>query len=154
MSIPELFIRRPVATTLTMVGILLFGLVGYEALPVCDLPNVDYPTLQVQASLLRADPDKIRAVGPFTLDNRISNIAGLDSMISQNTLGQTRITLQFNLRRSLDGAAQDVQNSISQASGLLPQSMPAPPSIRKVNPADQPVLQLALSSTTLSLSTV
>jgi HAE1 family hydrophobic/amphiphilic exporter-1 len=154
MSIPELFIRRPVATTLTMVGILLFGLVGYEALPVSDLPNVDYPTLQVQASLPGANPDTMGAAVALPLEKQFSTIAGLDSMISQNTLGQTRITLQFNLRRSLDGAAQDVQNSISQASRLLPQNMPAPPSIRKVNPADQPVLQLALSSTTLPLSTV
>src|SRR6516165_8614195 len=154
MSIPELFIRRPVATTLTMVGILLFGLVGYEALPVSDLPNVDYPTLQVQASLPGANPDTMGAAVALPLEKQFSTIAGLDSMVSQNTLGNTRITLQFNLRRSLDGAAQDVQNSISQASRLLPQNMPAPPAIRKVNPADQPVLQLALSSSTLPLSTV
>jgi HAE1 family hydrophobic/amphiphilic exporter-1 len=154
MSIPELFIRRPVATTLTMVGILLFGLVGYEALPVSDLPNVDYPTLQVQASLPGANPDTMGAAVALPLEKQFSTIAGLDSMVSQNTLGNTRITLQFNLKRSLDGAAQDVQNAISQASRLLPQNMPAPPAIRKVNPADQPVLQLALSSATLPLSTV
>ena len=154
MSIPELFIRRPVATTLTMVGILLFGLVGYQALPVSDLPNVDYPTLQVQASLPGANPDTMGAAVALPLEKQFSTIAGLDSMVSQNTLGNTRITLQFNLKRSLDGAAQDVQNAISQASRLLPQNMPAPPAIRKVNPADQPVLQLALSSTTLPLSTV
>jgi hydrophobic/amphiphilic exporter-1 (mainly G- bacteria), HAE1 family len=154
MSIPELFIRRPVATTLTMIGILLFGLVAYEALPVSDLPNVDYPTLQVQASLPGANPDTMGAAVALPLEKQFSTIAGLDSMVSQNTLGNTRITLQFNLRRSLDGAAQDVQNAISQASRLLPQNMPAPPAIRKVNPADQPVLQLALSSATLPLSTV
>ena len=154
MSIPELFIRRPVATTLTMVGILLFGLVGYQALPVSDLPNVDYPTLQVQASLPGANPDTMGAAVALPLEKQFSTIAGLDSMVSQNTLGNTRITLQFNLKRSLDGAAQDVQNAISQASRQLPANMPAPPSIRKVNPADQPVLQLALSSATLPLSTV
>src|SRR6516162_10287229 len=154
MSIPELFIRRPVATTLVMLGILFFGLVGYRSLPVSDLPNVDYPTLQVQASLPGANPDTMGAAVALPLEKQFSTIAGLDSMISQNTLGNTRITLQFNLRRSLDGAAQDVQNSISQASRLLPQNMPAPPAIRKVNPADQPVLQLALSSSTLPLSTV
>src|SRR5215831_2254331 len=154
MSIPELFIRRPVATTLVMVGILVFGIVGYEALPVSDLPNVDYPTIQVQAALPGANPDTMGAAVALPLEKQFSTIAGLDSMVSQNTLGNTRITLQFNLKRSLDGAAQDVQNAISQASRVLPQNMPAPPSIRKVNPADQPVLQLALSSATLPLSTV
>src|SRR3989449_792198 len=154
MSIPELFIRRPVATTLVMVGILMFGIVGYEALPVSDLPNVDYPTIQVQASLPGANPDTMGAAVALPLEKQFSTIAGLDSMVSQNTLGNTRITLQFNLKRNLDGAAQDVQNAISQASRLLPQNMPAPPAIRKVNPADQPVLQLALSSATLPLSTV
>ena len=154
MSIPELFIRRPVATTLVMVGILLFGLVGYEALPVSDLPNVDYQTIQVQAALPGANPDTMGAAVALPLEKQFSTIAGLDSMVSQNTLGNTRITLQFNLKRSLDGAAQDVQNAISQASRVLPQNMPAPPAIRKVNPADQPVLQLALSSATLPLSAV
>src|SRR5215467_5343184 len=154
MSIPELFIRRPVATTLVMVGILIFGIVGYQELPVSDLPNVDYPTIQVQVNLPGANPDTMGAAVALPLEKQFSTIAGLDSMVSQNTLGNTRITLQFNLKRSLDGAAQDVQNAISQASRLLPQNMPAPPSIRKVNPADQPVLQLALSSATLPLSTV
>jgi len=154
MSIPELFIRRPVATTLVMVGILVFGLVSYRALPVSDLPNVDYPTIQVQASLPGANPDTMGAAVALPLEKQFSTIAGLDSMVSQNTLGNTRITLQFNLKRSLDGAAQDVQSAISQASRVLPQNMPAPPSIRKVNPADQPVLVLALSSATLPISTV
>src|SRR5689334_5397922 len=154
MNIPELFIRRPVATTLVMVGILLFGVVAYQALPVSDLPNVDYPTIQVQASLPGANPDTMGSAVALPLEKQFSTIAGLDSMVSQNTLGNTRITLQFNLQRSLDGAAQDVQNAISQAGRLLPQNMPAPPAIRKVNPADQPVLQLAMSSTTLPLSTV
>src|SRR5215471_16051065 len=154
MSIPELFIRRPVATTLVMLGILFFGLVGYEALPVSDLPNVDYPTIQVQAALPGANPDTMGAAVALPLEKQFSTIAGLDSMVSQNTLGNTRITLQFNLKRNLDGAAQDTQNAISQASRLLPQNMPAPPAIRKVNPADQPVLQLALSSATLPISTV
>jgi HAE1 family hydrophobic/amphiphilic exporter-1 len=154
MSIPELFIKRPVATTLVMLGILFFGLVGYRSLPVSDLPNVDYPTLQVQASLPGANPDTMGAAVALPLEKQFSTIAGLDSMVSQNTLGNTRITLQFNLQRSLDGAAQDVQNAISQAGRLLPQNMPAPPAIRKVNPADQPVLQLAMSSGTLPLSAV
>ena len=154
MSIPELFIRRPVATTLVMVGILMFGIVGYEALPVSDLPNVDYPTIQVQASLPGANPDTMGAAVALPLEKQFSTIAGLDSMVSQNTLGNTRITLQFNLKRSLDGAAQDVQNAISQASRQLPASMPSPPSLQKVNPADQPVLSVLLSSSTLPLSAV
>ncbi len=154
MSIPEQFIRRPIATTLVMVGILMFGIVAYQALPVSDLPNVDYPTIQVQASLPGANPDTMGAAVALPLEKQFSTIAGLDSMVSQNTLGNTRITLQFNLKRNIDGAAQDVQNAITQASRLLPQNMPSPPSIRKVNPAEQPVLQLALTSATLPLSTV
>src|SRR5262249_27987333 len=154
MNIPETFIRRPIATTLVMVGILLFGIAGYEALPVSDLPNVDYPTIQVQANLPGAKPDTMGAAVALPLEKQFSTVAGLESMVSQNTLGSTRITLQFNLKRGIDGAAQDVQNAITQASRLLPQNMPAPPSIMKVNPADQPVLQLALSSTTLPLSSV
>src|SRR5579885_1755762 len=154
MSIPETFIRRPVATTLIMAGILIFGLIGYRALPVSDLPSVDYPTIQVQANLPGANPDTMGSAVALPLEKQFSSIAGLDSMVSQNLLGQTRITLQFNLQRSLDGAAQDVQTAISQASRQLPQNMPAPPSIRKQNPADQPVLQLAMSSATLPLSAV
>ena len=154
MSIPETFIRRPVATTLVMAGILIFGIVGYRALPVSDLPNVDYPTIQVQAQLPGANPDTMGAAVALPLEKQFSTIAGLDSMVSQNVLGSSRITLQFNLKRNLDGAAQDVQNAITQASRLLPQNMPSPPSIQKVNPADQPVLMIALSSATLPLQTV
>src|SRR5262245_58323076 len=154
MSIPELFIRRPVATTLVMVGMLMFGIVGYEALPVSDLPNVDYPTIQVQAALPGANPDTMGAAVALPLEKQFSTIAGLDSMVSQNVLGSTRITLQFVLKRSLDGAAQDVQNAITQASRSLPQNMPSPPSIYKVNPTDQPVLMIALSSQELPLATV
>jgi HAE1 family hydrophobic/amphiphilic exporter-1 len=154
MSIPETFIRRPVATTLVMAGLLIFGIIGYRALPVSDLPSVDYPTIQVQASLPGANPDTMGAAVALPLEKQFSTIAGLDSMVSQNLLGGTRITLQFNLRRSLDGAAQDVQNAITQASRQLPQNMPAPPSIQKVNPADQPVLMIALSSTSMSIINV
>src|SRR5215467_7816108 len=139
MSIPELFINRPVATTLVMVGILIFGLVGYDALPVSDLPSVDYPTIQVQATLPGANPDAMGAAVALPLEKEFSTIAGLDSMVSQNLLGITKITLQFNLRRSLDGAAQDVENAITQAGPNLPANMPAPPSVQKVNPADQAI---------------
>src|SRR5215813_7045315 len=154
MSIPEVFIRRPVATTLVMIGILLFGIGGYRNLPVSDLPNVDYPTINVKATLPGANSDTMASAVALPLEKQFSAIAGLDSMSSQNVLGNTNITLQFNLSRNIDGAAQDVQNAITQAARKLPADMPAPPSISKVNPADQPVLNLSLSSDTLPISKV
>jgi len=154
MSIPEIFIRRPVATTLVMIGILLFGVIGYRALPVSDLPNIDYPTINIRAGLPGANPDTMAAAVALPLEKQFSAIAGLDSMASQNKLGFTQITLQFNLKRNIDGAAQDVQNAITQAGRQLPANMPAPPSISKVNPADQPVLQLVLTSPSLPIQTV
>src|SRR5579862_6077655 len=154
MNIPELFIRRPVATVLVMLGILLVGVAGYRALPVSDLPNVDYPTIQVQASLPGADPDTMAAAVALPLEKQFSTIAGLDSMSSQNFLGRSNITMQFVLNRDIDGAAQDVQAAITQASRNLPQNLPAPPAFSKVNPADFPVLFLVLTSPTLPLSTV
>ena len=154
MNITELFIRRPVATVLVMMGILLFGVAGYEALPVSDLPNVDYPTIQVQAQLPGANADTMASAVALPLEKQFSTIPGLDSMSSQNTLGRTGITLQFVLTRNIDGAAQDVQAAITQAARNLPQNLPAPPSFSKVNPADQPVLFLVLTSPTLPLSTV
>src|SRR5246500_2043372 len=105
MSIPEVFIRRPVATTLVMFGILLFGVVGYRGLPVSDLPNVDYPTINVRASLPGANPDTMAAAVALPLEKQFSTIAGLDSMSSQNFLGKTNITMQFVLNRDIDGAA-------------------------------------------------
>src|SRR3989304_2752966 len=154
MSLPELFIRRPVATTLVMLAILLFGIVSYRALPVSDLPNVDFPTIQVSASLPGANPDTMASSVATPLERQFSTIAGVDSMTSSNTLGRTQITLQFTLDRDIDAAAQDVQAAITQASRRLPSDMPSPPSFRKVNPADQPILYLAMSSSTLPLSTV
>ena len=154
MSIPELFIRRPVATVLVMFGILLVGVAGYRALPVSDLPNVDYPTIRVEASLPGANPDTMAAAVALPLEKQFSTIPGLDSMSSQNLLGRTNITMQFVLSRNIDGAAQDVQAAITQASRGLPQNMPAPPSFSKFNPADYPVLVLVLTSPTMPLSTV
>src|SRR5262245_39441924 len=154
MSIPEVFIRRPVATTLVMLGILLFGIAAYRSLPVSDLPNVDYPTINVRAGLPGANSDTMAAAVALPLEKQFSAIAGLASMTSRNFPGTTIITLQFNLKRSIDGAAQDVQNAITQAARQLPANMPAPPSISKVNPADTPVLNIALSSATLPLSDV
>lgn len=141
-------------TTLVMAAILLFGFVAYRALPVSDLPNVDFPTIVVSATLPGASPETMASAVATPLERQFSTIAGLDSMTSTSALGNTQITLQFTLSRNIDAAAQDVQAEIAAAVKDLPQNMPAPPSYRKVNPADQPVLYLALSSSTLPLSTV
>ncbi|RII26330.1 MAG: acriflavine resistance protein B [Geobacter sp.] len=154
MNIADLFIRRPIMTSLIMIAILIFGVVSYRGLPVNDLPNVDFPTIQVNASLPGANPDTMASAVATPLENQLSTIAGVDSMTSTNGIGTTRITLQFNLDRDIDAAAQDVQAAISLAIRFLPKNMPTPPSFRKVNPADQPVLYLALSSPSLPLSTV
>jgi HAE1 family hydrophobic/amphiphilic exporter-1 len=154
MSITELFIRRPVMTTLVMLGILLFGIIGYRLLAVSDLPNVDFPTILVSANFPGASPYTMASAVATPLERQFSTIAGLDSMTSTSALGITRITLQFDLSRNIDAAAQDVQAAISQAARNLPPDMPTPPFYRKVNPADQPILFLAMSSPTLPLSTV
>ena len=130
-----------------MAAIALFGLVAYRSLPVSDLPNVDFPTLLVTASLPGASPETMGASVATPLENQFSNIAGLESMTSVNSLGSTQVTLEFDLNRSLDGAAVDVQGAISQAARLLPQGMPTPPTFTKVNPADQPILYLVITST-------
>ncbi len=154
MSIPELFIRRPVMTTLVMTGILLFGVLAYRRLPVSELPNVDFPTLQVTAALPGASPETMASSVATPLERQFSAIAGLDSMTSTSSLGVTQITLQFSLSRNLDGAAVDVVTAIARAQSLLPPEMPSPPSFQKVNPADQPILYLSVYSTLLPLSTV
>jgi hydrophobic/amphiphilic exporter-1 (mainly G- bacteria), HAE1 family len=153
-NIAELFIRRPIATTLVMAAILIAGIAGYRLLPVSDLPNVDFPTVLVSASLPGANPDTMASAVATPLERQFSTIAGLDSMSSVNALGITQITLQFSLNRDIDAAAQDVQAAIAKAASELPPSMPTPPTYRKVNPADQPILYVALSSPTLPLSTV
>jgi len=145
------FIRRPVATTLIMLAIVLFGVVGYRSLPVSDLPNVDLPTLVVVANLPGASPETMASSVTTPLERQFSTIAGLTSMNSINALGGMQITLQFDLSRSIDAAAQDVQAAITQASPLLPPTLPSPPVYRKVNPADQPILFIALTSPTLPL---
>ncbi|MBC1278002.1 efflux RND transporter permease subunit, partial [Nostoc sp. UCD121] len=154
MNISELFIRRPIMTTLVMVGILIFGLISYQQLPVSDLPNVDYPTLQVTANLPGASPETMAASVATPLEQQFSSIAGLSSMNSTSSLGTTQLTLQFDLNRDIDGAAQDVQSAIAKGAKQLPTNMPNPPSYRKVNPADQPVLYISLNSSILPLSTV
>jgi hydrophobic/amphiphilic exporter-1 (mainly G- bacteria), HAE1 family len=152
MNIAALFIRRPVMTTLVMIGILLFGVMGYRLLPISDLPNVDFPTIQVSASLPGASPETMASSVATPLEKQFSTIAGLDNMNSTSTQGSSQIVLQFNLSRDLDGAALDVQSAISAAARQLPPNMPSPPSFQKVNPADQPVLYLTLTSATLPLS--
>ena len=154
MNISQTFIERPIATSLLMAAIALFGAVAYRALPVSDLPNVDLPTLLVTASLPGASPETMAAAVATPLENQFSTIAGMNSMSSSNSLGNTRITLEFDLARKLDGAAVDVQAAITQASRMLPQGMPTPPTFTKVNPADQPILYIALTSPTLPLWTL
>src|SRR5262245_40092105 len=152
MSISEPFIRRPVTTTLVMAGILIFGIMAYRLLPVSDLPNVDFPTIQVSAALPGASPETMASSVATPLEKQFSTIAGLDNMSSTSTQGATQITLQFGLSRNLDGAALDVQSAISAAARQLPPTMPSPPTYGKVNPADQPVIYLTLTSATLPLS--
>src|SRR5436853_6210601 len=141
-------------TTLVMLAILLFGVLGYRSLPVSDLPNVDFPTLVVSASLPGANPDTMASSVALPLEKQFSTIAGLDQMTSSNGIGSTIITLQFNLSRDIDAASQDVQAAIAATGNQLSANMPSPPSYRKVNPADQPILYLTLSSPTLPLSAV
>jgi len=154
MNVSGPFIRRPVATTLVMAAVLLFGAIGYQTLPVSDLPNVDLPTLVVTATLPGASPETMASSVATPLERQFSTIAGLTSMNSVNVLGGTQITLQFDLSRDVDAAAQDVQAAITVATPLLPPSLPAPPVYRKVNPADQPILFIALTSPTLPLYTL
>ncbi|MDA8404841.1 MAG: efflux RND transporter permease subunit [Desulfobacteraceae bacterium] len=151
-GISDLFIFRPVMTTLVMLGILIFGITAYRKLPVSNLPSVDFPTIQVSADLPGANPDTMASAVATPLEKQFSTIAGIDSMTSTSVIGKTSITLQFNLSRDLDAAAQDVQAAISGVLGKLPDDMPNPPTFRKVNPADEPVLLVALTSPTLPLS--
>ncbi|HZO99609.1 MAG TPA: efflux RND transporter permease subunit [Terriglobia bacterium] len=154
MNFAEIFIRRPVMTTLVTASFLVFGYLAYRQLPVNDLPNIDYPTIQVSAALPGASPETMASAVATPLERQFSTIAGLDSMSSVNTQGFTAITLQFELSRNIDAAAQDVQSAISAAGGELPVDMPSPPSYEKVNPADEPIIYMAVHSRTLPLSTV
>ena len=154
MSISALFIRRPVMTSLVMLAVMVFGLFAYRLLPVNDLPSIDFPTIQVRAYLAGASPETMASAVATPLERQLSTIAGIDSLSSTNGQGTTIITLQFSLDRDIDAAAQDVQAAISQAATQLPRDMKSPPALRKVNPADSPILYLALSSPTLPLSQV
>ncbi len=154
MNLSEIFIRRRVMTTLVSLALVMFGAFAYRYLPVSDLPNVDFPTIVVDARLPGASPETMASAVALPLENQFSTIAGLDQMTSTSIQGGTTITLQFVLTRNLDAAAQDVQAAIAQTLSQLPQGMPSPPSYQKVNPADQPILYLSLSSKTLPLSQV
>jgi hydrophobic/amphiphilic exporter-1 (mainly G- bacteria), HAE1 family len=154
MNPSAIFIRRPITTTLIMLGIVVFGVMAYRLLPVSDLPTVDYPTIQVSASLPGASPSTLASAVALPLEKQFANISGVSSISSTSTQGSTNITLQFELNRSIDAAAQDVQSMIAKASRSLPPEMPSPPSYQKVNPADQPVLFLVVRSATQPLSTV
>src|SRR5260370_28652533 len=153
-GISELFIHRPFPSILGIVGFVLLGLIGYTALPVSDLPTVDYPTINVNAGLPGANPETMAASVATPLERAFSGIAGIDSINSSNSQGSTSITLQFNLSRNIDAAAQDVQTAISSALPQLPPGMPNPPSLRKSNPADSPILFMSLNSDVLSLPQV
>ena len=154
MNITEIFIKRPVMTALVMIGIVLFGVAGYQALPVSELPNVDFPTIQVQAALPGASPETMASTVATPLERQFATIAGIDSMTSSSLIGSTNITIQFVLERNIDAAAQDVQSAIAAAARKLPPGMPSPPTIQKVNPADQPIMFMTLSSSSMALSAV
>jgi len=154
MNISEPFIRRPIATSLLMAALALTGIVAYPLLPVAPLPQVDFPTISVQAQLPGASPDTMAATVAQPLERRFGQIAGVTQMTSISTLGSTQITLQFDLNRNVDAAAQDVQAAITAAGRQLPTNLSLPPTYRKVNPADSPILILAAHSDTLPITTV
>src|SRR5262245_18832163 len=139
MNFSGVFIQRPIATTLLMAAIGLFGSLAYQHLPVSDLPNVDFPSISVSAGLPGASPETMAATVATPLERQFTGIAGLESMSSTNMLGSTSISLQFDLSRDIDGAAVDVQTKIAEALPLLPPGMPSPPSFRKSNPSDSPI---------------
>jgi multidrug efflux pump subunit AcrB len=154
MNISAPFIKRPIATALLMVGLLVGGLVAYPLLPVASLPNVNYPTLSVSAQLPGADPQTMSSSVATPLELQFGQIPGLTQMTSASALGTTQITLQFDLSRAIDGAVSDTLSAINAASAQLPLNMPYPPTIRKVNPADTPILVLGLTSDSLPLTTI
>jgi multidrug efflux pump len=154
MTFSEVFIRRRIGTSLLAIGIVLVGVVAYFALPVAPLPQVEFPTIQVQASLPGASADTMATSVATPLERSLSNIPGVTQMTSSSSLGTTQIVLQFDLGRQIDGAAQDVQTAINAAGGMLPKNLPNPPTYHKVNPADATLLSLALTSDTLPLTEV
>ena len=154
MNISAPFIQRPIATALLMVGLFVGGLVAYPLLPVAALPNVSFPTLTVTAQLPGADPQTMASSVATPLEQQFGEIPGLTQMTSSSALGYTQVTLQFDLSRGIDGAVSDTLSAINAANAYLPANMPYPPLIRKVNPADTPILVLAVTSDSLPLTTV
>jgi HAE1 family hydrophobic/amphiphilic exporter-1 len=153
-GISETFIRRPIATSLLMVGILFVGIIAYPKLPVAPLPQVDFPTIQISVQLPGASPETMASAVAQPLETQFAQISGVSQMTSTSTLGSTAITIQFELDRDIDGAANDVQGAINAAGGQLPKDLPSPPTYRKVNPADSPILLLAATSETMPLTDV
>jgi len=153
-NISEPFIRRPIATSLLMVGVIIMGMLGYSLLPISALPAVDFPTIQVTTQYPGASPDVMASTVTTPLERQFGQISGLAMMNSSSSFGNSTITLQFNLDRDIDAAAQDVQAAINAASGVLPKTMPSPPTYNKVNPADTPILTLAITSDLLPLEKV
>src|SRR4051795_9750346 len=153
-SISSPFIRYPIATSLLMAGILFVGLVAYPLLPVAPLPQVDFPTIQVTANLPGASPETMASSVAQPLERQFAQIPGIAQMTSTSYLGTASVTIQFDLSRAIDGAANDVQSAINAAGGQLPKNLPSPPTYRKVNPADSPILLLSATSDTLPLTTV
>ena len=154
MSISEPFIRRPIATSLLMLGILVFGIGAYGLLPVAALPKVDFPTIVVSVNYPGASPDTMASAVATPLEQQFASIPSLAQMTSTSGIGSLSVTLQFDLERNIDAAAQDVQQAVNAASGLLPPDLPSPPTYRKTNPADRPVLIYAAYSDSLPISRV
>jgi HAE1 family hydrophobic/amphiphilic exporter-1 len=154
MNLSALFIKRPVTTTLIMLGVIVFGAMAYRMLPVSDLPTIDFPTINVNAALPGASPETMASAVALPLEKQFASIAGLNSINSTSSLGRSNIVLQFDLSRNIDAAAQDVQSMIARAQRQLPPQMPAPPNFQKVNPGDQPVMMLVLRSATMPMATL
>src|SRR5258708_22605591 len=149
MSVSEPFIRRPAGTSLLAIGLFILGIVAYRFLPVASIPRVDFPMISVSASLPGADPATVASSLAAPLERRLGQIAGVSEMTSISALGGCSVTIQFDLNRNIDGAARDVQAAINAASSELPLDLPNPPTYRKVNPADAPIMVLAMTSDTL-----
>src|ERR1700749_1887859 len=154
MSISTPFIRRPVATSLLMAAFVLVGIAAYPLLPVAPLPRVDFPTISVTAKFPGASPDTMAATVAQPLEYQFAAIPGVSQLTSTSVLGTTQITIQFDLNRNIDAAAQDIQSAIDAAGGQLPKNLPSPPQVKKVNPADSPILILGVHSDVLPLTTV
>src|SRR3954470_1224588 len=152
MNLSKIFIDRPIATAMIMIAIVLLGAVAYPRLPVSALPRVDYPTIQVNANYPGASPDTMAALVAAPLERQFAQIPGIDQMTSTSGKGTTELTLQFELNRDIEGGAQDVHTAISSPGGQLPRDLPSPPSYRKVNPSDTPIMVLAVTSDTLPMT--